>query len=81
MVVKTVDTARDWFVWADLEVDSKSLVKEFLETSGKRLISPAWWKWLCDRVRPFFKLYLVCTVFVSTAALVRISPAVNSHLK
>lgn len=51
MVVKTVDTTRDWFVWADLEVDSKSLVKEFLETSGKRLISPAWWKWLCDRVK------------------------------
>lgn len=52
-VVRTVNTTqpRGRFVWADSEVHSKSLLKEFLETSGKHLISPAWWKWLYHRVK------------------------------
>lgn len=73
MVVKRWIPPRDWRVWADLEVVAKSLLKEFLETSGKYLISPACWKWLSHRVRSFLKLYLVCAVFVSQAVDVQIA--------
>lgn len=70
--MKTVDPTQG-LVWADLEVESKSLLQGFLETSGKHLISPARWKWLCHRVRSFFKLYLVCAVFVSYVVSVQIA--------
>lgn len=54
VVVKTVDPTQGLVFWGlDLEVDSKSLSQEFLETSEKHLTSPAWWKWLLTQSKSF----------------------------